>query len=158
MMTDEDCATYLGVSKRTVQITRASDAFKSLLALSIQRQHGAAINAVRNNTLLAANEALEAGRRMMADPAIIPSLKIEVMKVVLDNNHKAEDRLIPKGPVQPGSQNVSISLTFGELQEARDKAIAHGHSLELEASDHAHSHEIQMPAHRLLAGIRKRGE
>lgn len=158
MLDSEQCATLLGVSKRTVELTRASDSFKSLLALSIKRQHGDAINAVRNNTLLAANEALETGRRLMQDPAIIPSLKIEVMKVVLDNNHKAEERLVPKGPVVPGGQNVNISLTFSELQEARSKALVYGESLELEASDHAHSSEIQMPAHHLLEGVgKKRG-
>lgn len=154
---DEACATYLGVTKRTVFLTRSADSFKSLLALSIQKQHGDAIMAVRNNTLLAANEALEAGRRMLADSAIIPSLKIEVMKVVLDNHQRSEERLIPKGPTGGQTGQVSINLTFNELQEARQSALDYGKNLELEASNHAHATEIQMPGYRMLAGVNKDG-
>jgi len=146
MLTDEQCAIALGISQRTVYVLRRSDAFRATLSLMIDKYYGDAIRAVRSNTIVAANEALEENRRILRDPAALPSLKMEAAKIVLDHYHKSEDRTIPRGPVgQPGQTSVTINLTTQELAEARQASIQRGATLELEASNHAHAAEIPRP-------------
>lgn len=152
LLTTEQCANVLGCNQKTIAITRASDSFRALLALRIDRLHGDAIRAVRNNTLLAANEALDTARRIMADAATVGSLKLEAAKLVLENHDRSEERLIPKGGTayQPGT-NVTVNLTFDELHAARESSLAHGATLELEASDKTHVPPVPFERARLFA-------
>jgi hypothetical protein len=140
LLSDEEIEAVLAIPKRTIGLIRRSDAFRASLAFEIERVHGEAIRAVRNNNLLAANDALEATRRMIRDTGLLPSVKLEAIKIALDNNHRAEELHRPVGSplAGQGGTNITINLTTQELQEAQASSLAHGRSLELEASDHAH--------------------
>lgn len=143
LLTDKECATVLGIAERTVYILRKSDAFKGVLAKMIDEQHGDAIRAVRNNTLVAANEALETTRRIMKDPTALPSLKLEAVKLALEQHNKTEQReldarLPPPPPTNP-SQQVNVSISIEDLQSARQAALGAGAAITLEPSESAHS-------------------
>lgn len=149
LISDVDAATMLAISPRIVRALRASDSFQAMLALRIERQHGDAIRAVRNESLLAAHDALRTARTIMQSEAALPSVKLAAAQLALDSHHKNEERLVPKnsqfGP-HPGQQNVTINLSLDELTRAREASIAHGNTIELEPSDHAYQADILVPA------------
>lgn len=154
LMSDADAATILAVDIRIVRALRVSDSFQALLALRIEKQHGDAIRAVRNEALLAAHDALRTARQIMGSEAALPSVKLAAAQLALDSHHKDSDRLIPKGSPLGGmpQQNVTINLSMEELTRAREASITRGNAIELEPSDHAHNIDIPLPGRLLPAG------
>jgi hypothetical protein len=142
LITNAEVAALLQIPLRTVRALRSSDSFQTILERRIEKTHGVAIRAVRMNSLVAANTALETAKTIMKDPAAIGSMKLEAAKVALESYHRAEDRNAPKSPLGHPQTNVAINLTFAELAEAQDRSRNYGASLELEASDVSHTPQI----------------
>lgn len=164
-MDDHTAAALIGAAPETVYTLRKSDSFRTLLAKEVKRKHGEALLAVEGNRLAATNTALTAATEILKAPEVLPTVKLEAAKVVLEDWHKTQDRLQPKSAPTHGQTNVTVELTFNELQQARESSIAHGKTLELEASDAVHSHIAPMGRDRdqqmqqaLLPAIGKGGD
>lgn len=153
LITHTQVATLLNIPIPTVKAIRASDSFNTILTRRVEARYGTALRAVRTNTLVAANEALETAKIIMNDPAQIASMKLEAAKVALESYHKSEERSVPKGPVgTPGQTNVAINLTFAELTDAQERSRQYGRDLKLEASDVTHAPQISDQSRQILPG------
>jgi len=158
-ISDEDAAKAIGAEPSTVRHLRKSDSFRTLLARAIKVKHGEGLYAVEAQRIAATTAVLTAITQIATAPEVLPTVKLEAARIVLDDWNKTQDRIhAPKlSSNQQPATNVTVELTFNELQAARENQIARGKTLELEPSDVAHVPVNPFAQRGLLSSSNKTG-
>lgn len=159
LISDEDAANAIGAHPETVKHLRKSDSFRTLVARATKAKHGDLLYGVERMRLEATHAVLTAARDIAQAPEVLPTVKLQAAEIVLNDWHKTEDRKVsPKlGQNGPPGTNVTVELTFNELQAARESAVEKGKTIQLEPSDVHHAPINPFTQHALLANQRKTG-
>lgn len=159
LISNEDAAIAIGAHPETVKHLRKSDSFRTLVARAVKAKHGDLLYGVERMRLEATHAVLTAARDIAQAPEGLPTVKLQAAEIVLNDWHKTEDRKAsPKlGQNGPPGTNVTVELTFNELQAARESAVEKGKTIQLEPSDVHHTPINPFTQHALLANQRKTG-
>jgi hypothetical protein len=127
LLTPQHIAALLGRDIHYVQAVMRSDAFLELRATKILERHGDKINGIRDKILSAADEAIDAIRSRIANPASACSeqtlldataLLMRFVMPAVDGKNGAPD------PANQ-SQMLNINLSLEDISNARAKQITH---------------------------------